>query len=1191
VSAPWKRFEHKTVFISCSSDMATEVEIVVQVMEELNRRLPEGDRWEVYHWARADATWVANGTWQEYIPCPSDLNVGVVICLLGERLGSPLPDYFPLSAAEIALPPWVRFPWPDDGATQTVPLTGTLFELLDAIQGGQRSGRNQPATLIYVKADGNLFAQKHLAPDQRAYGFEQLYRRLSDGEVRIRDRRVRDDYDTQIDWLDRFCELFLRAAGRPYTCFGTADGGADTCLTQLREMLLRDLPRTLNLPSRHQESRDLKGLEAYQPEDQDILFGRDQEIVRLLQRLSNLAKIAAAPLIVLTGRSGEGKSSVLRAGLVGRLGRGRYPDFGRFHCVLADALTLGTEDPLLRFEEAVNQAIGGQLWKGQHSLSAFRSERRVPELVQAVRDALADMPPDLGDRKSRLFIAIDQAEELLVAAEEDLRVRPGILELLEVLRALAQAGLAWVVITLPTEHLDRLTRFMPDLAAETEVLGRPGDADLLAIIKNSLELSGAGKQVSEKDISSLMADVTQWLSRQEDPGPILPLLSSLVKEEAQYLLFSRDEKPTIDGIINRRCERAWKKAQPRIQDSERALARLLRQLVLTGLREGGALKLLRHCPIDHEAVRQAMPLVEAMTEQRLLIQPQPDVLRLVHISVLADWDRAREWYDGERAHQLVLAELEWKAKLWAEAQSRGESPRLITDPQDIESAVNLWAAWYDDADRLPLNFIRESFMAQFDPISRPESWKSATGKSYLRSALWFNDSVLVIHCFDRIGALSEPERRRVVQFHNPETGSTALQIAAWRGNVDAVRRLLAWGAEADGCDHEGQTPLMSASWAGHYEVANILIERGINVDATDSQGTTALAASASSGHYVITKLLLDVKADPTIADNQQSTALTYAVRYGFVPCVEALLSHPIDLGLASYASSTLLALAAESDYTDIVRLLLDHGARPISDGTSAHSLCMFSVVKNRNVPMADLLIAAGAPINVRNEARMTPLTEAISARNKELVECFLKHGADPNLETDEGTPLCQAVRYRFDEIARMLLQYGADAGMVDEDRVAPLHVACQFSANEIVEALLAAGADHNQEDVAGFTAIARAAECGNVGALSLLLDRGALPNQVSSTGMTPLVAAASGGQSAAVELLLTKGADPNIKLRFGLTPLIMAAQRGCVEVITTLCRGGAEINHRDERNLSALMYAELLEKSEAARTLRDLGGC
>src|SRR6266404_3879307 len=53
-----------------------------------------------------------------------------------------------------------------------------------------------------------------------------------------------------------------------------------------------------------------RGLQAFEPEDSWLFFGREAETRELLQRLRK------APVLVVIGNSGCGKSSLLRAGLV-----------------------------------------------------------------------------------------------------------------------------------------------------------------------------------------------------------------------------------------------------------------------------------------------------------------------------------------------------------------------------------------------------------------------------------------------------------------------------------------------------------------------------------------------------------------------------------------------------------------------------------------------------------------------------------------------------------------------------------------------------------------------------------------------------------------------------------------------------------------------------------------------------------
>jgi ABC-type phosphate transport system ATPase subunit len=62
-----------------------------------------------------------------------------------------------------------------------------------------------------------------------------------------------------------------------------------------------------------------KGLAAFQPEDAEFFFGREELVASLVARL------AEAQFLGVIGPSGSGKSSVVRAGLLPALWRGACP--------------------------------------------------------------------------------------------------------------------------------------------------------------------------------------------------------------------------------------------------------------------------------------------------------------------------------------------------------------------------------------------------------------------------------------------------------------------------------------------------------------------------------------------------------------------------------------------------------------------------------------------------------------------------------------------------------------------------------------------------------------------------------------------------------------------------------------------------------------------------------------------------
>jgi ankyrin repeat protein len=106
-------------------------------------------------------------------------------------------------------------------------------------------------------------------------------------------------------------------------------------------------------------------------------------------------------------------------------------------------------------------------------------------------------------------------------------------------------------------------------------------------------------------------------------------------------------------------------------------------------------------------------------------------------------------------------------------------------------------------------------------------------------------------------------------------GETALMLAALKGRLDWMRRLLARGAAVN---REGWTPLHYAASGPEPAAVQLLIERGADLDARSPNGSTPLMMAAGYGPVTAAEVLLARGADPRLANEQDLDAADFARR-------------------------------------------------------------------------------------------------------------------------------------------------------------------------------------------------------------------------------------------------------------------------------------------------------------------------
>ena len=125
----------------------------------------------------------------------------------------------------------------------------------------------------------------------------------------------------------------------------------------------------------------------------------------------------------------------------------------------------------------------------------------------------------------------------------------------------------------------------------------------------------------------------------------------------------------------------------------------------------------------------------------------------------------------------------------------------------------------------------------------------------------------------------------------------SILVAAYEGNIEAVKQHLAAGTDVNAKDEYGFTPIYAAvAGGGDKEIAELLIANGADVNAKLDDGETPLHRAAYEDHKEIVELLIAKGADVNAGVSQQkSTPLHSAVAENHKEVAELLIANGADV--------------------------------------------------------------------------------------------------------------------------------------------------------------------------------------------------------------------------------------------------------------------------------------------------------
>ncbi|HIF05402.1 MAG TPA: hypothetical protein EYQ64_00155, partial [Gemmatimonadetes bacterium] len=183
--------------------------------------------------------------------------------------------------------------------------------------------------------------------------------------------------------------------------------------------------------------------------------------------------------------------------------------------------------------------------------------------------------------------------------------------------------------------------------------------------------------------------------------------------------------------------------------------------------------------------------------------------------------------------------------------------------------------------------------------------------------------------------------------------------AARSGDVDALRSLLAEGADANTTQGDGMTALHWAAERGHSAVAELLLSAGADGEAQTRVGSyTPLHLASRSGYGPIVRTLLDAGADPdATTTNTGVTPLHLAAgAVGGADAVAALLERgaTVDAREAS-SGQTPLMFASAYNRSEAVVVLLQHDADPAVQTKAVDVLRSMAIDREANQRFRDAI--------------------------------------------------------------------------------------------------------------------------------------------------------------------------------------------------------------------------------------------
>ena len=463
-----------------------------------------------------------------------------------------------------------------------------------------------------------------------------------------------------------------------------------------------------------------RGLLPFGEDDQEVFYGRERLTTELAVTLAG--HTTRGGVVVVTGASGAGKSSLLRAGLLPALAGGEQVEGSdKWPCMTITP----TNDPLTELAAALALVGGTDTVMIRDGLARHPDQAHLTVRQAVAADAVRRNQgrPLSSANAARLVLIVDQFEQVftLNPAPDGEAGRAAFIAAL-CASATNPAGPggqppALVVIAVRGDFWDRCAAY-PELARELQggqfVVGPMTESELRLAITGPADAAGLG--IDDTLTDTIVSDL--HAAGGDDTAGALPLLS-----QAMMLTWENREGDRLTshgygltGGVSLAVQTSADAIYDTLTTEQQALARTILRNMAVASRDG---RFTRR-PVNRADLYAENPdadrsqvdeVLEAFAAKRLIVL-NDGTAQIAHDALLRAWPKLRGWLADDQASWILHGQLADDATAW---HDNDNDPSFLYRGTQLISIRQAAARWSADPHRYPaLTGTQEDFLRASD---------------------------------------------------------------------------------------------------------------------------------------------------------------------------------------------------------------------------------------------------------------------------------------------------------------------------------------------------------------------------------------------------------------------------------------------------------------------------------------------